>query len=59
VALTNLKISGALNLFFSVAKLNDRLIFIWPSEILNKCVISQESSGTFKISQFDLENDYN
>jgi hypothetical protein len=59
VALTNLKRSGALNRFFSVAKLNDRLIFISPSEILNKCVISQESNGFFKISQFDLENDYN
>ena len=27
--------------------------------LTNKCVISQESNGFFKISQFDLENDYN
>ena len=47
-----------INRFFSVTKLNDRLIFISPSEILNKSVVSQESSGT-KISQFDLENDNN
>ena len=58
-ALSNLKRSGALNRFFSVAQLNDRLIFISPSEILNKCVISQELNGTFLISQLDLENDYN
>ena len=59
VALTDLKRSGALNRFFSVAQLNNYLIFISPSEILTKCVICKVANGSYLISQFDLENDYN
>ena len=59
VALTNLKRSGVLNRYFSVAAINQRLIFISPNEILNKCIICKNSNGKYLVSQFELENDYN
>jgi hypothetical protein len=59
LALTNLKRNGVLNRFFSMAVIKERLIFISPSEIISKCIISKDSDGKYLISQFDLENDYN
>ena len=59
LALTNLKRNAVLNRFFSMAVINERLIFISPSEIISKCIICKDSDGKYLISQFDLENDYN
>ena len=59
VAFTNLKRSGVLSRFNSYSQVDEHLIFISPTEIISKCIISKDSNKRFLISQFDLENDYN
>ena len=59
IALSDLKREGLFHSYFFEVKFTNKFLLIRPEDIICKCIVFQLDNGSFQLSEFEIESDYN